>query len=318
MALTKSYTDYAVALHTKTAQSGAAVYVDGIQPSPGLNSQLQTEVVAGDGSVYNTFGALNSGAPAATFETVDLKAFLDQCGTTGMLIDADETHPGAVIYFPKRVIGGALASGASHWTATIANGILVPRTLEMSHQQSATISAEALAIKSGSTAPVTFDEAVSLPESVYPSVGDIWTLGNVDLNGTQLQGVTSVSIDFGIELITQAGDSDIYPTFVGLQKIQPRITIQSAHIDITSVVTEDGLGYNASEVILYARHRTEGGTVVADVTETHVAFSLGKVRVDWESVGSDPKEISLSLQPYYTAGESPVTPITVDTTAAIS
>jgi len=317
MAVSKAFTDYALKLHTLTAQSAAAVYVDSVQDQS-LNSELQTRTEGGDGQVYNTFGSLISGAPVARISTFDLKAFLDECGLEGMLIDADGTHPGVVMYWQKYAQGGTRAGAGNHISTTIKNGILVPRTIEMPHQGNATLSAEAVARQESTDGPLTFNEADDLPSGVYPATSVLWGLGPVDFNSVTIDGLKNASIDFGIGLLVEGGDNDIYPTFVSVQRIQPVITLSGVHADVLSTLTEDGVYYTAEQITFYAKKRAEGGTFVADGTAEHIKFTLGKCRADWMSVAADPKTIDIRLTPWYTAGASPKSPMAINTASAIT
>ena len=320
MSVSKMFTNYAVKLLTKTAQGVAgAVYVDGVQDLT-LNSQLQTRVLGGDGSAYNTFGALVSGAPTAQFTALALKKFLDACGLTGMLVDADATYPGVVLYFQRNKQGGTREAqdASNHFSVTVANGLLVPRSLSLPHQGEAALQAELFAIKSGSTEPLVFSAAADLPASVYPSVDAVHTLGPVKFNAATIDGLDNANIDFGLDVAVEARDSDVYPTFVYIRRIQPTITLSGVHADVLSTLTPDGKYYTAQQVIVYGRKRAEGGTFEADATAEHLKFTLGKCRVDWESVQGDPKQINMRLQPWYTAGASPVSPLAISTAAQIT
>jgi len=313
------FTDWAVKLHTKTAQAAAAVYIDGISDSS-LNANLQTLLEAGDGSVYATFGSLVSGGPVAAFSTTDLKAFLDQCGLEGMLIDNDGTHPGVVMYFQKLLEGGTreAANAGCHISTTIENGIMVPRTIVLPHQGQARVTAEIVGRKVGDVDPIVFSETADLPAAIYPSVSAVHTLGKVDLDGTPLDRVQNVAIETGILLAVESSDGDRYPTKVSIAAIRPVVTVVCTKPEITATLTEDGLGYAAEKVIIYARHRAEGGTVVADATATHVKFTLGKCRADWTRIDGSPKAMALTLTPWYTAGAEPVSPLAINTASAIT
>lgn len=319
MAVTKLWTDWALKLHTKTAQAAAAVHVDGITDQ-GLNSSLQTRVEGSDGIAYNTYGALVSGAPVGRFTTNGFKTLMDECGLTGMLIDADVTHPGVVMYFQKMAQGGTreAADGSLHISVTVANGLMVLRSVSLPHQGTGTVSGEIIARKSGATDPLTFDEAADLDDGVYPATDVVHTLGPVDFNGTTIDGLQNAEIDFGIALETAAADSDVYPTFVGIRKIQPSITLSGVHADVLATLTEHGVYYIAEQITLYAKKRDEGGTFVADGTAEHIKFTLGKSRVDWEGITGDPKSINMRITPWYTAGGSPVAPIAINTASAIT
>jgi len=318
MALTKRWTDWALKLHTKTAQAGAAVHVAGIR-SLGVDPSLRTALEAADGSPYATFGSLVAGAPGMTLSTSDLKTFLDQCGVAGMLVDADAGHPGVVGYFQKMAAGGtrdALGAG-THVSTTFSDGLLVPRRLSAAHGGTAVLEAALVGAKADGTVPYALNEADSLTAATYPAVSSVWTVGPVKLNATPLAGVQSVAVDFGLAVTAEAADGDLYPSVASILSIRPSISVTSRHVDITGTLTEAGVEYAASQVVVYLRKRDEGGAYVADGTAEHVKFTLGKCRVEWATAG-DPKTLTAVITPWYTAGGSPVAPLAVNTASAIT
>jgi len=312
----KQFTDWAVKLHTKTAQAGGAVIIDGIVEC-GLAPNLRTLTEGGDGCLYHTYGSFVGGAPVLGFTTLDLKAFLDECALTGMLVDADGSHPGVVAYWQRMAHGGGRGGASVHASTTFGDGILVPRSIQLSHGGNARLSAELAATSSdGSTAPMTYAGTASLDAGTYPAAGAAWTLGKVNLNGTELAGLRSVEIQCGVTLDVEGGDGDQWPTFASIRRIQPTVTATGRHVDITSTVTESGVYYTAEQVTVYARKRSEGGGYVADGTAEHIKFTLGKCRVETGPIGGDPKDGQVIITPWYTAGEADVLPIAIDTAAA--
>jgi|GEM_PF-2929211 len=314
MSLSKKFVPWGVKLHAETAQAGGAVYIE--PQSLGLNSQLETRLSGPAGAVYRSFGALVSGAPVLAFSTRDLKAFLDECGVEGMKIDAG-TNPGAVAYWQKVAEGGTRMAynGSEHISATIANGLLVPRNISVDHQGVAVLSAEALARKAGATAPLTFSETADLPNT-DPDADVEWGMGPLDLNGTAFEGLRDVGVDFGIQAMAEGGDGDIFPTLTYIDAITPAITATGLHADILNVLTEEGKYYAAETVDLSFRKRSEGGSYVADGTEQHIKLLFGKCRVDWTELADG--TLAVRLTPWRTAGDTPVAPIAIDTTAAIA
>lgn len=314
MSLSKLYLDYAVKLHAATAQSGGAVYVDGIR-SLSLTPGLRTAIEAGDGEVYASFGSLVAGSPRAGFTTVDIKAVLDQIPFAGLLIDADGGHPGVELYRRRMAQGGTRMSGSVHHKTTIANGLAVLRRISARHQEPATVEVELYPRQNSSTAPLAYDEASALPtHDAGPDA--IWTLGKIVLNATTVEGLESWDLDAGVNVLCEGKDSDIYPTFCSIRSIQPSLRFRSRHVDLTTTLTEDGAYYTATQVVLYLRKRAEGGTFVADGTEEHIKFTLGKCRVEVVGVEGDPTAIDVLVTPWATIGS--VDPIAYDTTAAIS
>lgn len=317
MADTKRFAPWAVVLDADTAQAGTDVYINGVT-NVMMNTNLATRVEGGDGLPFMTYASLISGAPVVSFTTSDLKAFLDECGVNGMLVDSGASGDGIDIYFQRYTQGGTRTGASVSHQTTIGDGILVPRTLNLSHQGRATITAEVVAFSSdGTTSPLAFTETASLPSS-YPTVDLVHTLGKVDLNSTALEGVTDLTYDFGINLLVEGADSNIYPTVVSIQSVTPSITLSSKTIDITSTLTENGLEYATTQVVFYARKRDEGGVFVADGTAEHIKFTLNKCRIDPVSIGGDPAAIGLRITPWYTNAGSPVAEVTINTASAIT
>lgn len=311
MALTKLFTDFAVTLHRLTAEAAGPEFLDGVQ-SVELSSNLETLLERSDGAYRNTFGALRSGAPRVVSRTSDLKTLLDKV-TDFSLIDSDGSHPGIEFHYQRFAQGGA-REATNAVKVTVGSGMLVVRTLELSHQATASLGFEVIPTSTdGAADPVTFDEAAALPAAA-PETDAVWTLGKVDLGALDLEGVRSLSLDFGVGELVESRDSDIYSTFASVQVQQPRITVRASHIDATSGITEGGV-FVTSGVVFWARKRAEGGTFVADGTPEHISFTLGKTRVEWQTIGSDPKEIQVTLTPWNT--EAGAAPLVVSTTAII-
>lgn len=315
MSLSKLYTEWAIKLHAKTAQAAAAAYIGGIVDQ-GLSRDLQTMLEGGEESIYRSFGALVGSRAGARATSKDIKAVLDALGVAYMTVDSDETHPGVVMYFQRYAAGASRATAAA-FSATFANGLVVPRTLEFPHQAAATAGLEVFPYKSGSTGAVVYNEADTIP-TAYPELTTSFTKGPLKLNGTEVDGLDRVTIEPGVEVITEGRDSDLEPTFAAVSRIMPVLTANGAHIDITSTLTEDGAYYAASQVVFYARKRSEGGTFVADGTAEHIKFTFGKCRVEVLGVSGNPKSVSLRITPWRTPGVSAVAPLAVNTTSAIT
>lgn len=314
MSASKLFLDYAVKLHALTAQSAAAIYADGIR-SLGLNPGLRTMVESGDGEVYGSFGSLVAGAPVAKFTSVDMKAVLDQVPFAGMLVDSDGTHPGVELYQRKMKQGGTRETTSVHHKTTIANGLAVLRRISARHQEAATVDVEVYARQAGATAPLAFDEAAALP-SHNAGPDAIWTVGKIVLNATTVEGIESIDIEPGVNVVSEGKDSDVYPTFCSIMSISPRVSFRTRHIDLTTTLTEDGAYYTATQVVVYLRKRAEGGTFTADGTAEHIKFTLGKCRVELVAVEGEPKSIDVLITPWATIGS--VDPIAVNTASAIS
>jgi len=326
MAFDSVWVDWPLVMDTETGQAGTAVYLD--VDSLDIDVALASAVLGSSGDVFNTFNFLASGDAMARGTTRDVKTLLDALGTlkgiTGLLIDAGDDGDGVILYFQNASQGGTRVAAATetHYKTTIANGYMVPRNISVQHQGVASMSFDIHAVSSnGVLAPITWAETSALPASVYPSLDNVYGMGKVDLNGTELDGKLNVSIDFGIPVSRLAADGNVFSTVIygaGSGRIQPSITVTSRSIDATTTLTEMGY-YVASGVNVYFRHIAAGGTFVADGTASHLKFALNKCRVEPVSVGSGPeKQVGARITPIYTAGSSPTYPMTITTATAIT
>ena len=292
MSVSKAFAEHACYVN------GALIHVRSASFSPGL----RTAVEVADGEVYATYSSLTAGAPSFRVTTADVDAALDAIAVAGTAVSSN-----TAMWSRAYSGGGSRVAGAtaSHHKILVNAGLCVLRRLSARHGDHATVDFEVIANKSGSTAPVTYSEGVALPGSTL-GADELWTLGSVSLNGA-IEGVESVEVDFGVDVLSEAKDSDIYPTFLSVRRVMPSLRIRSTNIDLTSSLTEDGLSYSASQVVVTLAKRAEGGTFAGSGDKT---LTMGKCRVDVVSISDDPRRIELLITPIATAGGS-VDPITV-------
>lgn len=318
MSVSKAYAPWSVVLDAETAQAGTAKYVDAIQDLT-VDEGLQTGLIGGSGQPYNSMGFLRSGNPVGSFTSTDLKTCLDEIGIISMKIDNGINGDGVDLYFQRYAQGADRAGGATAHHTEIGDGIIIPTGISMADEGDATYSAQIIATSSdGLTHPFVFDETATLP-TAYPDSKEAWTLGKVDFNGTTVEGISAVDIQTGVALIGPfKRDGNLFPTFVAIRLSQPIITLQTEHIDVTSFLTEQGLGYAASTIVIYARKRAEGAGFVSDGTAQHISFTMGISRADGGAVSGDQASKIVTITPWDTPGASPVRPLTVNTATTIS
>ena len=309
----KAYTQYPLELDAETQQAGVNEYING---TTSLDPGLVTGLMGPDGNVYNTFTFLQSGDPVGQGSYHDLKEFFDECGTTGMLIDSGAAGDGINIYFPLYIHGGSFAPGSVHHKTTIGDGILIPDRLRLPHQDTAMLDARIIAVSAdGSAVPITYSESAALPATVYPTSNEVFTLGPLDLNSYNVEGIQEINVDFGINVQKVSGGGVIYNALSFIDSIQPIITVRTTNVDVTGEITEAGKSYTASTVTFYAKKRADGGTFVANGTAEHIKFTLGKCRAD---LGTLDGSAGFTITPVATPGASPINPITVAQASAIT
>jgi hypothetical protein len=285
MSVSKLYTLYAVHLDTATL-AGSDVLLDQVQ-SFAISTGLQKILQRGDGQVDPTFVAIMSQRPAMRFTSTAIATYLGACGIGGTILDSDVTYPGLEAWFQKMAEGGDRAAGSSHIKMTVNEGILVPRAIQASQDGVATIDFEAVITYDETNEPVVVADSQAL--SGTPATAELFTVGPVKINGTTLESIQSVSIDFGIQVITQSGDGQVWPTFAGIMSREPSIRIRTTDVLALSTFDLEGTAIGASDVVVFLRKLAEGGTRVADAGSEHISFTLdeGLITVENQDVSQD-------------------------------
>ena len=255
-----------------------------------------TEEIATDGNVYARFQSMLTQDPIPTFTTHAVAAALALCGVTGLKID--DLTGGFSLYAQQRAQGGTRESGSSHIKYNVTDGILVPTTLSVSQDGSATLSYSATARSDSGAAPMIITDSQALPSTTDD---ERFGIGPVDIGGTTITGVTGIDIDFGLTVRGTHGDGDVYPSFVSIDLIQPSITFRvlDASVAVSSVPLAGVLGTHA-DTIFYLRKRALGGQYVSDATAEHVKFTAYGMAIDedlFNASANDLGELTIRMTP---------------------
>ena len=129
-----------------------------------------------------------------------------------------------------------------------------------------------------------------------------FTTGPVKINGTVLEGIQRISVNFGLQLKIIGGSGCPFPEFIAIQARQPKITIQSTHVDFA---TESGMGLyvpqNSTDSLVYLKKIAQGGVRVADATTEHISFSIddGMVTITEASGDQGGGAINVLIEPTF-------------------
>ena len=261
--ITKAYK-----LHTVGA--GAAV-IDGIQ-NYNINSEHQPVFGDGSGVVDPLFIATMLQEGSIDFNSLNLKAALDLGGINGLPITASAL---LTLFFKKYLKGGTIDPGPNHLKVTINEGLMIPRTLSGSQGSEATIQYDIRAITDGTNDPLVFADGQNLAGD--PAEANIWTIGNVQINGVDLE-VSDINVDFGINEFRLAGNGDAFPSFVSIENRQPTITIGSMDLSQLGVIPARGIPLSEA-MVFYFRKLAPGGTRFSDVSAVHIKLIVNKGQV---------------------------------------
>jgi len=295
MAVTKLYTMSYIDIDTASGASVDLFQLLNWSPDPGIANLI----LGGAGEVNNTFVTTTGQAPSLSFVTSQLDTALDGIALTGLIIDSDADDEGFVAFLKKYAEGGTRASGANQMSLTVNEGLLVPRQLTASLGGVATISYDLFVTYDGTNLPV----VVSVTDTITPTpVADqAFTLGPIVSNGTNLEGVQSVTVDFGLSVVVQRSPSDLYPTFVAIDKQQPTISFVTTMADYLNTLSMLGAAVSASDFIVYLAKQTEGANRAAYNASTHISITVdeGVIQPAASTFGPGPALMNWNCVPTY-------------------
>lgn len=261
------------------------------------------------------FACMVEQRPRMSFATRAIAAALDLCDPSGT--DISTLTAGLLGYQQQFADGGSRADTLSHRKIAIAEGLLYPSRLSVSHGGLAELNYEAFATYDGSNDPFIITESQTLPAA--PADTDRYGLGALQVAGVTIGLLTSLEIDFGLKVVADAADSAIWPDEVWIAEYVPKITLRTKKTKAWGAagIDMEGLQATHANTIFYLRHRTRTG-FVADVTATHLKFTaagLAHFTEPFSASGTEPGEATLVIE---TENDGTNDPIVIDTASAIS
>jgi len=285
------------------------------------NMNTEAPAEASSAEAWSRWVSMTAQNPRATFTTKAIAALLDSIGEELPAADkysaniADLTA-GLTLYAQAFAAGSTRAGASLHRKFAIVHGCLGLRRLTCTHQQDATIEVEAVVGYDGSNDPIVETDLVSLPAGVTDA--QRYTLGEVTLESVSIPEVRSIDIDFGLNVVAEGSDSDIWPTHVSIVEIKPVITIRGIDLEWLKAakIPRAGLAITHTNTDIWLRKRALGSTFVGEDVAGHIKFTAaGFAYVDtpMDASGSEKAEATLIVPCYYDGTNDP---IVIDTTYA--
>jgi hypothetical protein len=136
----------------------------------------------------------------------------------------------------------------------IISGLLVPETLSCNTGEDAQLNYSAHITWDGTNDPI-----VPSAASVPTNPGDTlrYSLGVVTIGGTVIDRVQSVSLNFGIKVDTEGGNSEIWDDYAAIQMIDPKLTIKTR--SMTGLAKFPFAAGTIANTTVQFRKRTLGG-----------------------------------------------------------
>ena len=279
-----------------------------------FGSQVQNETASG--FHFPEFPTLNAQLPTGNFTTMQIARGLGLCGLTGTSIAGLTT--GFKMYLRKQAEGSTAVAGANHHKYTMLRGVVVPTTLTVDHQGDATLTYNITATYDGSNAPIVLTTSQSLPAAQEDD--QRFAIGPISIESQTYDHVKSMTIDFGINVVSEGSDSEIWDRFANIREIKPTVTFTGIDPDWFSAAKTPMLGRSASfaNTAWYLRKRALGNSFVADGSAVHVKFTgAGLATIDnvMQVTGQDASGLTLTMSMYYDGTNAP---LVIDTASTIT
>jgi hypothetical protein len=265
-----------------TPSGGTAKLIGGITAqSLMLGSQVQAQETAG--AKYAQSGNIVSMKPRGMFTSHSVGALAVALGLNGACL-AGGSSPGLEMWeLSYERCGSITASGTPHRKLIVPNGIVIPRSIECSHQQDATMSAEVIAAYDGTNDPVIISGGQSAPTGLTDAFR--FTLGPISVAGIDITNVMNMSIDFGNNAKTDGGDSELFDSHIEVTQILPTITIRTK--DVTKFAASGAIPLRGSrathaDTSIVLRRRVNG-TGTFSTSDDNIEITADGI-VNWEDV----------------------------------
>ena len=213
----------------------------------GMNPNLKREIGTGSGQAERPFAAVLKASPEIRFTSKAIETALNSITTLGDKVDATNK----IILFMKAFEDGAVReAGLAHQKIEADDGYIYPSQLRASDGEYAELDVIArLCERTGDgTSPITDTPNSALTGDVNQD--EFFTLGDVTINGTLIDLVQSINVDFGITPLDIGGSGLIYAKGIAAATIEPVITIQTQDANVRSIVGANGLALTTAVIKL--------------------------------------------------------------------
>ena len=190
-------------------------------------------------------------------------------------------------------------------------GFFVLERLTAGHRSEAQAQCRIICAYDGSNEPLVYAGSQALAGT--PASGEHFVLGECHLNGTEIDGMQELDIDYGQGILQAGSSGELYDTFHALLQQNPTVTLTALNSGYWNTATLNGL--DLSSASLYFRKCARTGRV-ADGTAQHIKLTLadGLIYIDRTSgEGISPNVTTIMVKPIAANETDPA--ITVSSTA---
>lgn len=251
--------------------------------SVGYNDSAAIIIDRASGSPDPSSIYLGGSEPIVNLQSTDIATLVAL--NTASFVSAGLCVVGSSTTIPiaKRADCGVLASGSNHLTFVGNSVIIVPTSFEVRQdsEEGATCNLDVRFRSSdGITAPITTSNSASLSAA---SLGTTFGLGKAFVNDVELDFLTGIVVNPGINLLMHRYNGGIFPLKHYIDQRTPTIDLLCEDLGLANTfINRYGSGMNP--VRAFFRARADGSTYTADASSAHVKFSFASAYVKMEAL----------------------------------
>lgn len=214
-----------------------------------------------------------SAMPMLSFDSTDLTTILTNITdiSTGYACTS-----GAEIYYQQRSLGAKFESGSAHLKLESTLGQLLLDSISASGNNPAQASLTYHDLYDGSTNP-SVPTASSALGATTPAFVSQFYRGAVTVNGTAVDGITDVSVDFGLQVSKPIYCGDFFPRTISIVSVTPIITVTTDDLAEWPSKITNAYGATYTNTIVYFRRGAAGGTRGGSGTALSITSSAGQM-----------------------------------------
>ncbi len=286
----KVFYDYAITFDTTVD-----VTIDGIS-SINLSENVQVQSPQLDGASAPAMSYVTGYDQGVDFTTTQIGILMalvtssSDC-TVGKSIAATDSLK---LFQRLAASGGTRQTGAVNEKYTVNSGMIIPIGISADNNNPATITVMCYPITDGTNLPIVYQGSQSLIGTASPD--EQFYAGPAILNGTEIDGIQSTSIQFGIGVkkLPDAGNADC--SFAWIDYRNPRITITTTNVELHRTYARGVAISGTTKAFL--RAASANGTRKAEDTAEHPAFTVYDGMIVSRGIsGSNPKICTLEIIP---------------------
>ena len=198
--------------------------------------------------------------------------------------------------YNDRANGGTFEGTLSHTSLTIADALIVPKSLTSNQEDEAVVMGldiHPLDTNGDGLNPVVKNTGVTLAPSAF---GVQYAMGPANFNATAVPGLVGWDIDFGITVEKKWHDGLVFPQKAFIREISPVMNFRFESMEALDTFTTSYKAMTAADC--YGRKRLDGSTFVPDATAQHLkmTFTAGLVNPsEFGATGREEAKLTVAL-----------------------